>query len=158
MLLGLYVKEATQQIKKATAFLKSHEELVPSSEDYWLAAEINAALRRAGRPIGDADPLIAACAINRDMVLATGNTRHYQFVIDVGFEHIAVEEARRLMIPVIGIVDTNNDPDKIDYVIPGNDDSLRAVNIYLSCVADAIENGSQSTGRNSGSAEYVEVV
>ena len=80
------------------------------------------------------------------------------FVIDVGFEHIAVEEARRLKIPVIGIVDTNNDPDKIDYVIPGNDDSLRAVNIYLSCVADAIENGSQSTGRNSGSAEYVEVV
>ena len=86
MLLGLYVKEATQQIKKATAFLKSHEELVPSSEDYWLAAEINAALRRAGRPIGDADPLIAACAINPDMVLATGNTRHDQFVIDVGFK------------------------------------------------------------------------
>jgi small subunit ribosomal protein S2 len=80
------------------------------------------------------------------------------FVIDVGFEHIAVEEARRLKIPVIGIVDTNNDPDKIDYVIPGNDDSMRAVNIYLSCVADAIENANKSTGRHSGSDEYVEVV
>ena len=80
------------------------------------------------------------------------------FVIDVGFEHIAIEEARRLKIPVIGIVDTNNDPDNIDYVIPGNDDSMRAVNIYLSSVADAIENGSQST-KLSGplAADFVEV-
>ncbi len=93
MLLGLYIKQATQQIKKATAFLKAHEELVPSSEDYWLAAEINAALRRSGKPIGDADPLIAACAINRDMVLATGNTRHYEFVSDVGFK-IQIENWR----------------------------------------------------------------
>src|SRR3990167_137454 len=60
------------------------------------------------------------------------------FVIDVGFEKIAVEEARRLKIPVIGIVDTNNNPDNIDYMIPGNDDSMRAIEIYLRTVADAI--------------------
>ena len=60
------------------------------------------------------------------------------FVVDVGFEHIAVEEARRLKIPVIGVVDTNNDPDNIDYVIPANDDSMRAVDIYIRTIADAI--------------------
>jgi small subunit ribosomal protein S2 len=66
------------------------------------------------------------------------------FVVDVGFEHIAVEEARRLKIPVIGIVDTNNDPDNIDYIIPGNDDSMRAVDIYVRCVADAILDARQA--------------
>jgi small subunit ribosomal protein S2 len=66
------------------------------------------------------------------------------FVVDVGFEHIAVEEARRLKIPVFGIVDTNNDPDHIDYVIPANDDSMRAIDIYVRCVADAILDAKQS--------------
>ncbi|MGQ3889045.1 30S ribosomal protein S2 [Legionella sp. CNM-1927-20] len=81
------------------------------------------------------------------------------FVIDVGFEHIAVEEARRLKIPVIGVVDTNNNPDNIDYVIPGNDDSMRAVDIYVRCVADAIldaKNGNTTGGADSN-AEFVEV-
>lgn len=77
------------------------------------------------------------------------------FVVDVGFEHIAVEEARRLKIPVIGIVDTNNDPDKIDYIIPGNDDSMRAVNIYLSCVSDAILNASTASGQH-GAPEFID--
>lgn len=63
------------------------------------------------------------------------------FVIDVGFEHIAVEEARKLKIPVFGIVDTNNDPDGIDYIIPANDDSMRAISIYLTAVSDAIIEG-----------------
>lgn len=81
------------------------------------------------------------------------------FVIDVGFEHIAVEEARRLKIPVFGIVDTNNDPDPIDYVIPGNDDSMRAINIYLRAVADAIIHGrgSNTVGGSAATEEYVEV-
>jgi len=60
------------------------------------------------------------------------------FVIDVGFEKIAIQEAKRLKIPVIGIVDTNNSPDGIDYIIPGNDDALRAVTFYLTAVADTI--------------------
>lgn len=81
------------------------------------------------------------------------------FVVDVGFEHIAVEEARRLKIPVIGIVDTNNSPDNIDYIIPGNDDSMRAVDIYVRCIADAILDGknSNSVGGMSSDSEFVEV-
>lgn len=77
------------------------------------------------------------------------------FVIDVGYEHIAVEEARRLKIPVIGIVDTNNDPDAIDYVIPGNDDSMRAINIYLASISEAIMNANGASGRAT-EAEFIE--
>lgn len=79
------------------------------------------------------------------------------FVVDVGYEHIAVEEARRLKIPVIGIVDTNNDPDKIDYVIPANDDSMRAIQIYLSSMADAILNAQGASGRGTTESEFIEV-
>ena len=80
------------------------------------------------------------------------------FIIDVGFEHIAVEEARRLKIPVFGVVDTNNDPDKIDYIIPGNDDSMRAIEIYLRCVADTILYARRSNTVGGSSAdEFVEV-
>lgn len=66
------------------------------------------------------------------------------FVIDVGYEDIAVSEARKLGIPVIGIVDTNYSPDGIDYVIPGNDDAIRAISLYVSYVADAILEGRAS--------------
>lgn len=60
------------------------------------------------------------------------------FVIDVGHENIAVAEANKLGIPVIGIVDTNNSPKGISYVIPGNDDSTRSIALYTLCAADAI--------------------
>lgn len=60
------------------------------------------------------------------------------FVIDTGYEHIAVREANRLGIPVIGIVDTNNNPDDIDYIIPGNDDAIRAIQLYVATASDAI--------------------
>ncbi len=60
------------------------------------------------------------------------------FVIDVGYEKIAVSEANKLKIPVVGIVDTNNSPDGVDYVIPGNDDSRRAMELYLRKITDAI--------------------
>jgi small subunit ribosomal protein S2 len=80
------------------------------------------------------------------------------FVVDVGFEHIAVEEARRLKIPVIGIVDTNNSPDNIDYIIPGNDDSMRAIQIYVRAVADAILDAKQGNSVGGiSSEEFVEV-
>ena len=59
-------------------------------------------------------------------------------VVDVGHEKIAVREANRLGIPVIGIVDSNNDPDGISYVIPGNDDSTRAIRFYTTCAANII--------------------
>ena len=63
------------------------------------------------------------------------------FVIDVGFHKIAVTEARKLGIPIVGVVDSNNSLDGIDYVIPGNDDSTRAIRLYARGVADAILEG-----------------
>ena len=63
------------------------------------------------------------------------------FVIDVGFHKIAVTEAKTLGIPIVGVVDTNNSLDGIDYVIPGNDDSTRAIRLYARGVADAILEG-----------------
>lgn len=74
------------------------------------------------------------------------------FVIDVDHERIAIKEANKLGIPVIGIVDTNSNPDGIDYVIPGNDDAIRAIQIYATAFADAVIEGSAQ-----GGSEYVEV-
>jgi len=65
------------------------------------------------------------------------------FVVDPRKEHIAVAEARALNIPIVGIVDTNCDPDEIDYVIPGNDDAIRAVKLIAGKLADAILEGKQ---------------
>jgi small subunit ribosomal protein S2 len=73
------------------------------------------------------------------------------FVIDVDHERIAIKEANKLGIPVIGIVDTNSNPDGVDFVIPGNDDAIRAIQIYAKAFADAVLEGSSSNG------EYVEV-
>jgi small subunit ribosomal protein S2 len=63
------------------------------------------------------------------------------FVIDVDHERIAIQEANRLGIPVIGIVDTNSNPDGIDFIIPGNDDAIRAIKLYATAVADAVMAG-----------------
>ena len=63
------------------------------------------------------------------------------FVIDVGFEKIAISEAAKLGIPVVGVVDTNNSPDGVDYVIPGNDDAIRSIQLYVGGVADAVIDG-----------------
>jgi small subunit ribosomal protein S2 len=63
------------------------------------------------------------------------------FVVDTRKEKIAVDEARKLKIPVIGIVDTNCDPDEVDFVIPGNDDALRAIRLFASKIADAVASG-----------------
>jgi small subunit ribosomal protein S2 len=63
------------------------------------------------------------------------------FVVDTRKEKIAVDEARKLKIPVIGVVDTNCDPDEVDYVIPGNDDALRAIRLFASRIADAVIGG-----------------
>jgi small subunit ribosomal protein S2 len=74
------------------------------------------------------------------------------FVVDTRKEKIAVDEARKLKIPVIGIVDTNCDPDEVDFVIPGNDDALRAIRLVVSRIADAV-----IEGRDVKQAEDVEV-
>jgi small subunit ribosomal protein S2 len=63
------------------------------------------------------------------------------FVVDTRHEQIAVDEARKLKIPVIGVVDTNCDPDEVDYVIPGNDDALRSIRLFAAGIADAVVNG-----------------
>jgi small subunit ribosomal protein S2 len=63
------------------------------------------------------------------------------FVVDTRKEKIAVDEARKLKIPVIGVVDTNCDPDEVDFVIPGNDDALRAIRLFASRIADAVLSG-----------------
>jgi len=79
------------------------------------------------------------------------------FVIDVGYEKIAVQEATKLGIPVVGIVDTNNSPDDIEYIVPGNDDSMRAIKLYTRLVADAILDGKQSVAVADSNAELIEV-
>ncbi len=66
------------------------------------------------------------------------------FVIDTGHEDIAIAEAAKLGIPVVGVVDTNNDPDNIDYVIPGNDDAIRAIQLYVQGVSAAVLEGRAS--------------
>jgi small subunit ribosomal protein S2 len=70
------------------------------------------------------------------------------FVVDPRKERIAVAEARKLRIPIVAIVDTNCDPDEIDYVIPGNDDAIRAVRLLTGRMADAVEEGRQGDGNN----------
>jgi small subunit ribosomal protein S2 len=63
------------------------------------------------------------------------------FIVDVGHESIAIQEANKLGIPVVAVVDTNSSPAGVDYVIPGNDDAMRAINLYASAVADAVIEG-----------------
>ena len=70
------------------------------------------------------------------------------FVIDPGKEHIAVAEAKKLGIPVVAVVDTNCDPDMVDFVIPGNDDAIRSIRLFLTSVADACTEGNQAFGEH----------
>ena len=81
------------------------------------------------------------------------------FVIDVGYQKGAVAEARKLGIPIIAVVDTNHSPEHVDYVIPGNDDSSRAIRLYARGIADAILEGRQDTVKEivRGGEEFVEV-
>jgi small subunit ribosomal protein S2 len=79
------------------------------------------------------------------------------FVIDVGYQRIAIEEANKLGIPVIGVVDTNHSPDGVDYVIPGNDDSSKAIRLYARGIADAVMEGRTQIVNEIVSDEFVEV-
>ena len=80
------------------------------------------------------------------------------FVIDTGHENIAVAEARKLGIPVVGVVDTNNDPDGIDYVIPGNDDAIRSIQLYVQGASAAVLEGRASAAHLGKASEQEEVV
>ena len=80
------------------------------------------------------------------------------FVIDVGHENIAIHEAKKLGIPVVAIVDTNCSPDGIEYVIPGNDDAMRAIHLYAAGIADAVLEGKESVPQVAvGEDEFVEL-
>jgi small subunit ribosomal protein S2 len=79
------------------------------------------------------------------------------FVIDVGYQRIAIEEANKLGIPVVGVVDTNHSPDGVDYVIPGNDDSSGAIRLYARGIADAVLEGRTQIVNEVVSDEFVEV-
>ena len=79
------------------------------------------------------------------------------FVIDVDHERIAITEANNLRIPVIGIVDTNSNPDGIQFPVPGNDDAIRAIELYATAVADACLSGQGDSNKVVGDSEFVEV-
>ena len=84
------------------------------------------------------------------------------WIVDTKKEHLAVDEARKLRIPVIGILDTNCDPDEVDFAIPGNDDAIRSVSLLTRVLADAVaeglvsRSGGSSTGADAGAAAEVE--
>ena len=79
------------------------------------------------------------------------------FIVDVGHEKIAVSEANKLGIPVVGVVDSNNNPANIDYVIPGNDDAIRAVRLYINGAAAAILDGRDTAAAAAGRAgDFIE--
>jgi len=78
------------------------------------------------------------------------------FIIDTGYEKIAVSEAKKLGIPVVAVVDSNNDPEDVDVVIPGNDDATRAVKVYAQCIADAILDGKASNSVNVRAEEFAD--
>jgi small subunit ribosomal protein S2 len=79
------------------------------------------------------------------------------FVVDVDHERIAINEANKLGIRVVGIVDTNSDPDGVDHIIPGNDDSIRAIKLYAASVADSILEGKAQAASITSKDEFVEV-
>ena len=79
------------------------------------------------------------------------------FVVDVDHERIAINEANKLGIRVVGIVDTNSDPDGVDHIIPGNDDSIRAIKLYAASVADTILEGKAAASSITSKDEFVEV-
>ncbi len=79
------------------------------------------------------------------------------FVIDVDHERIAIGEARKMGIPIIGVVDTNSNPEGVDYVIPGNDDAIRSIRLYVGAMADACLEGKAAGNPNARPGEFMEV-
>lgn len=80
------------------------------------------------------------------------------FVIDVDHERIAITEAKKLKIPVVGIVDTNSNPEDVDFIIPGNDDAIRSIRIFVETIADAVIEGQAEFQGDVSADDFVEVV
>ena len=75
------------------------------------------------------------------------------FVVDISHEHIAISEAARLSIPIIAVVDSNSDPEAVDYAIPGNDDAIRAIQLYVTAIADACIEGREMAAPEGAAVE-----
>ena len=116
---------------------------------------------------GTFDLLAKKEAVRREKAMARldkflGGIKHMEklpqamFIIDTGHEYNAIREARKLGIPVIAVVDTNSDPDGVDYLLPGNDDALRSIRFFVSRMAEAVAEG--LTARREAGAEDVEAV
>lgn len=143
------VKTSIKRLKEMKARQESGLESMSKKEQLMFARE----LQKLERDIGGIQDMTAL----PDAI----------FIIDVGYHKIAVAEARKLGIPLIGVVDSNHSPEGIDYVIPGNDDSSKAVTLYARGVADAILEGranamddvvkAVSAEEDGGSDEFVEV-
>ena len=105
--------------------------------------------------------VIQLCALREKLMKNLGGIKEMKklpscmFVVDPRKEHIAVMEARNLGIPIVAIVDTNCDPDDVDYVIPGNDDAIRAVKLIASKIADAVLEGRQGEQMSDEAIEEV---
>ena len=103
--------------------------------------------------------VVQLCALREKLLKNLGGIREMKklpacmFVVDPRKEHIAVLEARTLGIPIVAIVDTNCDPDDVDYVIPGNDDAIRAVKLIASKIADAVLEGKQGVQMTDSAVE-----
>lgn len=137
-----------QTVKKSIARLKELEELLSGEAPRITKKELLMMSR-------ERDKLDANFAGIKDM----GSLPDALFVIDVGHENIAIKEAGKLGIPVVAVVDTNCKPEGVDYVIPGNDDAIRAIRFYCKLMADAISEGRAhaKTAMPAGEDDYVEV-
>ncbi len=91
-------------------------------------------------------------AKNLDGIRGMGRLPDIVFVVDTRHEQIAVDEARKLKMPVVGVVDTNCDPDQVEYVIPGNDDALRSIRLFTAGIADAVLAGRAVADANAADA------
>lgn len=124
--------------------------------------ELEAALAEPGR-LSKKETLTMqreADKLNRSLggIREMGGVPDALFIIDVGYQKGAVVEAKKLGIPVIGVVDTNNSPEGVDYIIPGNDDSARAIRLYARGMADAaLEGRAQVISDIVGGEEFIEV-
>jgi len=121
------VKQSIRRLKELEAmFAEGRHEMVNKKEALGLSRELEKLEKNLGG-IKDMNSLPDAL-----------------FVVDVGYEKIAVSEAHKLGIPVIAVIDTNNSPEDIDYIIPGNDDAIRSIKLYVESLADAVLEGRAS--------------